>query len=149
MAGETRVTICGALTADPELRFTPSGKAVAGFTVASNPRTFDKASNAWKDGDPLFLRVNVWNKQAENIAESLRKGDRVVVTGALSQRAWEDREGNKRTAYEVLADEVGASLLFRTVKHASERSNSGHDSGQNVADPWAALSSNHSDECPF
>ena len=110
MAGETVITIIGNLTADPELRFTPSGAAVADFTVASTPRTFDRNSNEWKDGDTLFMRCSVWREAAENVAESLRKGMRVIVQGRLTQRSYETREGERRTVVEIQVDEVGPSL---------------------------------------
>lgn len=116
MTGETIITIIGNLTADPELRFTASGAAVCNFTVASTPRTFDKATNEWKDGEALFLRVSVWRKQAENVAESLTRGSRVSVTGALKQRSFETKEGEKRTVVELDAEEVSASLKYATAK---------------------------------
>lgn len=110
MAGDTIITIIGNLTADPELRFTPSGAAVADFTVASTPRTFDRQANEWKDGETLFMRCSVWRDAAENVAESLRKGMRVIVQGRLGQRSYETREGEKRTVVELQVDEVGPSL---------------------------------------
>src|SRR5579859_2277524 len=106
MSGETTITIVGNLTADPELRFTPSGAAVAGFTVASTPRTFDRASGGWKDGEALFMRCSIWRQAAENVAESLTRGMRVVVTGRLRQRSFETREGEKRTVMELEVDEI-------------------------------------------
>ncbi|HXR69502.1 single-stranded DNA-binding protein [Actinocrinis sp.] len=116
MAGETVITVVGNLTDDPELRFTPSGAAVASFTVASTPRTFDKATNEWKDGDALFLRCSIWRQAAENVAESLTKGMRVVVQGRLRQRSYETREGEKRTVVELDVEEVGPSLKYATAK---------------------------------
>jgi single-strand DNA-binding protein len=116
MAGETVITVVGNLTDDPELRFTPSGAAVASFTVASTPRTFDKNSNEWKDGDALFLRCSIWRQAAENVAESLTKGMRVVVQGRLRQRSYETREGEKRTVVELEVEEVGPSLKYATAK---------------------------------
>ena len=116
MSGETVITVIGNLTGDPELRFTPSGAAVANFTVASTPRTFDRQSNEWKDGDTLFLRCSIWREAAESVAESLTKGTRVVVTGRLVQRSYETREGEKRTVYELQVDEVGPSLRYATAK---------------------------------
>ncbi|MBW0103832.1 single-stranded DNA-binding protein [Pseudonocardia sp. KRD291] len=116
MAGETVITVVGNLTADPELRFTPSGAAVANFTVASTPRTFDRQSGEWKDGDALFLRCNVWRQAAENVAETLTRGARVVVQGRLRQRSFETREGEKRTVVEMEVDEVGPSLRYATAK---------------------------------
>ncbi|MGH3309873.1 MAG: single-stranded DNA-binding protein [Streptomyces sp.] len=116
MAGETVITVVGNLVDDPELRFTPSGAAVAKFRVASTPRTFDRQTNEWKDGDSLFLTCSVWRQAAENVAESLTKGTRVVVQGRLKQRSYEDREGIKRTVYDLDVDEVGASLRNATAK---------------------------------
>ena len=116
MAGETVITVVGNLTADPELRFTPSGAAVASFTVASTPRTFDRQTSEWKDGDTLFLRCSIWREAAENVAESLTKGTRVIVQGRLVQRSFETREGEKRTVVEMQVDEVGPSLRYATAK---------------------------------
>ncbi|MBW0137602.1 single-stranded DNA-binding protein [Pseudonocardia abyssalis] len=116
MAGETVITVVGNLTADPELRFTPSGAAVANFTVAATPRTFDRASGEWKDGDALFMRCNVWRQAAENVAETLTRGMRVMVSGRLRQRSFETREGEKRTVVELEVDEVGPSLKYATAK---------------------------------
>lgn len=114
MAGETIITIVGNLTADPELRYTQNGLPVANFTIASTPRHFDKDSNSWKDDEALFLRCSVWRDFAENLAGSLTKGNRVIATGRLKQRSYEDREGNKRTAYELEVDEIGPSLRYAT-----------------------------------
>ena len=125
MAGETVITVVGNLTDDPELRFTPSGAAVASFTVASTPRTFDKNSNEWKDGDALFLRCSIWRQAAENVAESLTKGMRVVVQGRLRQRSYETREGEKRTVVELDVEEVGPSLKYATAKVAKANRGSG------------------------
>jgi single-strand DNA-binding protein len=116
MAGETIITVVGNVTDDPELRFTPGGAAVANFTVASTPRTFDRQSSEWKDGDTLFLRCSVWRQSAENVAESLQRGTRVIVSGRLKQRSYETREGEKRTVVELEVDEVGPSLRFATAK---------------------------------
>src|SRR4051794_39551130 len=116
MAGETTITVVGNLTADPELRFTPSGAAVASFTVASTPRTFDKDSNEWKDGEALFLRCSVWRQAGENVAESLTRGARVIVSGRLKQRSFETKEGEKRTVIELDVDEIGPSLRYATAK---------------------------------
>ena len=116
MAGETIITVVGNLTADPELRFTPSGAAVASFTIASTPRTFDRNSNEWKDGEALFLRCSIWRQAAENVAESLTRGMRVVAQGRLKQRSYETREGEKRTVIELDVDEVGPSLKYATAK---------------------------------
>jgi single-strand DNA-binding protein len=116
MAGETVITVVGNLVDDPELRFTPSGAAVAKFRVASTPRTFDRQTNEWKDGDSLFLTCSVWRQAAENVAETLQRGMRVIVQGRLKQRSYEDRDGVKRTVYELEVDEVGASLRNATAK---------------------------------
>lgn len=116
MAGETVITVVGNLVDDPELRFTPSGAAVAKFRVASTPRTFDRQTNEWKDGESLFLTCSVWRQAAENVAESLQRGMRVIVQGLLKQRSYEDREGVKRTVYELDVEEVGASLRSATAK---------------------------------
>ena len=132
---ETALTITGSLTADPELRFTPSGIAVANFTVASNPRRFDKATNAYVDVEPIFLRCTAWRTLAENTAESLTRGARVIVTGTLRSNSYETREGEKRTSLELTATELGASLLWATVKltkaertsSAASTSNGGDD----------------------
>jgi len=115
MANETITTIVGNLTADPELRFTPAGHAVANFTVASTPRTFDRQSGEWRDGDALFMRCTIWRDAAEHIAESLTRGDRVVVQGRLRQRSFETRDGDKRTVVELDVDDVGPSLRYATV----------------------------------
>ena len=161
MAGETVITVVGNLTADPELRFTPSGAAVASFTVASTPRNFDRQTNEWKDGEALFLRCSIWRQAAENVAESLQRGMRVVVTGRLKQRSFETREGEKRTVIELDVDEVGPSLRYATAKvNRTQRGSSGggfgSDSGGGVPadDPWAssgpaASSGGYSDEPPF
>ncbi|HLV04040.1 single-stranded DNA-binding protein [uncultured Georgenia sp.] len=131
MAGETVITVVGNLTADPELRFTPSGAAVASFTVASTPRTFDRQANEWKDGETLFLRCSVWREAAENVAESLAKGMRVIVQGRLVQRSFETREGEKRTVVEMQVDEVGPSLRYATAKVTrTQRGGGGFGGGQ-------------------
>jgi single-strand DNA-binding protein len=116
MAGETTITVVGNLTDDPELRFTPSGAAVAKFRIASTPRTLDRASGEWKDGEPLFLACNIWRDAAEHVAESLQRGARVIVQGRLRQRSYETREGEKRTVYELEVDEIGPSLRYATAK---------------------------------
>ncbi len=116
MAGETIITLVGNLTADPELRFTPSGAPVANFTVASTPRTFDRATSEWKDGDAMFINCSVWRQAAENVAESLTKGMRVIVQGRLKSRSYETREGERRTVFEIDVDEVGPSLRYATAK---------------------------------
>ena len=116
MAGETPITLIGNLTADPELRFTPNGAAVVNFTVASTPRTFDRQTNEWRDGDSMFINCSVWRQYAENVAESLSKGTRVIVSGRLKARSYETREGEKRTVFEVDVDEVGPALRYATAK---------------------------------
>ncbi|MFL6130193.1 MAG: single-stranded DNA-binding protein [Mycobacteriales bacterium] len=152
MAGDTIITVVGNLTADPELRFTPSGAAVANFTVASTPRTFDRQANEWKDGEALFMRCNVWRQAAENVAESLTRGARVVVTGRLKQRSFETREGEKRTVVELEVDEIGPSLRYATAKvNKVSRGSGGGDfggggysggggrsSGTGSDDPWGS-----------
>lgn len=116
MAGETIITLVGNLTGDPELRFTPSGAAVANFTVASTPRNFDRQTNEWKDGEAMFINCSVWRQAAENVAESLQKGMRVVVQGRLKSRSYETREGERRTVFEIDVDEVGPSLRYASAK---------------------------------
>ncbi len=130
MAGDTIITVVGNLTADPELRFTPSGAAVANFTVASTPRIFDRQSNEWKDGDALFMRCSIWREAAENVAESLTRGSRVIVQGRLKQRSYETREGEKRTVVELEVDEIGPSLKYATAKvNKASRSGGGGGGG--------------------
>lgn len=116
MAGETIMTVVGNITADPELRFTPSGAAVATFTVASTPRKYNAQTSQWEDGNALFLRCNIWRQAAENVAESLTRGSRVIVSGRLQQRSFETKEGEKRTVIELEVDEVGPSLKYATAK---------------------------------
>jgi len=128
VAGDTIITVVGNLTADPELRFTPSGAAVANFTVASTPRIFDRQSNEWKDGDALFMRCSIWREAAENVAESLTRGSRVIVQGRLKQRSYETREGEKRTVVELEVDEIGPSLRYATAK-VNKASRSGGGGG--------------------
>lgn len=143
-AGDTPVTIIGNLTQDPELRFTPSGAAVANFTVASTPRAFDKNTNEWKDGETLFMRCSVWREQAENTAESFVRGSRVIVTGKLKSRSFDTKEGEKRTVIEMDVDEVGASMRYATAKvtkvqrggGSAPQGNTGGAS-QGATDPWA------------
>jgi len=167
MAGETIITVVGNLTADPELRYTQTGLAVANFTIASTPRNFDRASNEWKDGDALFLRASCWREFAEHVAGSLTKGSRVIATGRLKQRSYDDRDGNKRTAIELEVDEIGPSLRYATaqVTRAPGGGGGGGRSQGAVADePWAASApaggsngggdvwnapGNYSDETPF
>jgi single-strand DNA-binding protein len=169
MAGDTVITLVGNLVDDPELRFTASGAAVAKFRLASTPRTFDKQSNEWKDGESLFLTCNVWRQAAENVAESLQRGMRVIVQGRLKQRSYETREGEKRTVYEVEVDELGPSLRSATAKvNKTTRSGSGGGYGSSgtgggggggssapADDPWASAApaggggGSFSDEPPF
>ncbi len=147
-AGDVTITVIGNLTDDPELRFTPSGAAVAKFRVASTPRFLDKQTNEWKDGDPLFLTCNVWRQAAENVAESLQRGARVIVSGRLRQRSYETREGEKRTVMELEVDEIGPSLRYATAKvqKMSRSSQGGFGSGGGNSgaaatpadDPWAS-----------
>jgi single-strand DNA-binding protein len=162
MAGETTITVVGNLTDDPELRFTPSGAAVAKFRIASTPRTLDRQSGEWKDGEPLFLACNIWRDAAEHVAESLQRGARVIVQGRLRQRSYETREGEKRTVYELEVDEIGPSLRYATAKvqkmnrsggggggfgasgggggggnRQSGGTSSGGGGGNNFDDPWA------------
>jgi single-strand DNA-binding protein len=159
MAGETTITVVGNLTADPELRFTPSGHPVANFTVASQPRTFDRQSGEWKDGETLYLNCSIWRNAAENVAESLTKGTRVVVQGRLRSRSYETREGERRTVFEVDVEEVGPSLRYATAK-VTRRSSEGGSPNRNTtswssesstqdvgADPWA--NSAQTDAPPF
>lgn len=175
MAGDTIITVVGNLTADPELRFTASGAAVANFTVASTPRTFDRQSNEWKDGDTLFMRCSIWREAAENVAESLTKGTRVIVSGRLTQRSYENREGQRQTVVELQVDEVGPSLRYASAKvtraqrssggggfgnqggaggygnqGGASRGDYGAPSGGAPDDPWSGGgSTNFSDEPPF
>jgi single-strand DNA-binding protein len=168
MAGDTIITVIGNLTADPELRFTQSGAAVANFTVASTPRTLDRQSGEWKDGEALFLRCNIWRQAAENVAESLTRGARVIVSGRLKQRSFETREGEKRTVVELEVDEVGPSLRYATAKVNKVARGSGGGGGGGgfgggggggggsapADDPWgsappAGSGGGFSDEPPF
>ena len=151
MAGETTITVIGNLTNDPELRFTPSGSAVANFTIASTPRTFDKNKNEWVDGETLFLRASIWREAAENVAESLTKGMRVIVQGRLKSRSYETKEGEKRTVIELEVDEIGPSLKYANAKvnrtqrsgngsggfGGGQASGGGFGGGQQQDDPWA------------
>lgn len=137
MSGETIITVVGNLTADAELRFNPSGDAVANFTVASTPRTFDKQSNEWKDSETLFLRCSIWREAAEHVAESLTKGMRVLVQGRLVQRSFDTKEGEKRTVVELLVDEVGPSLKYATANVTRSQKSGGGSPGAQGS-PWAA-----------
>jgi single-strand DNA-binding protein len=141
-AGDTVITIVGNLVDDPELRFTPSGAAVAKFRIASTPRYLDKTTNEWKDGDSLFLSCNVWRQAAENVAESLQRGMRVIVQGRLKQRSYETKEGEKRTVFEVEVDEVGPSLRNATAKVAKTGRGNGPSQASTASteDPWASAS---------
>ncbi|MDG9717431.1 single-stranded DNA-binding protein [Streptomyces sp. DH24] len=136
MAGETTVTVVGNLVDDPELRFTPAGAAVAKFRIASTPRTFNKTTSQWEDGEALFLTCSVWRQAAEHVAESLQRGMRVIVQGRLKQRSYEDREGIKRTVFELDADEVGPSLTFATAK-VTKATGGGNRGGTPTVDGWA------------
>jgi single-strand DNA-binding protein len=137
MSGETVITIVGNLVDDPELRFTPAGAAVAKFRIASTPRRFNKTTNEWEDGDALFLTCSVWRQAAENVAESLKRGARVIVQGRLKQRSYEDREQVKRTVYEIDVDEVGVSLARATAKVTKNPSGGGQAGvGNPTGDPW-------------
>lgn len=139
MAGETTLTVVGNLTADPELRYTQSGVAVANFTIASTPRTFDKQTNDWKDGDALFLRASVWREHAEHVAGSLTKGMRVVATGQLKMRQYETNEGEKRTSTELDVHDIGPALRYATAAVTRSPRDSGGPSTQATAEePWAA-----------
>jgi single-strand DNA-binding protein len=150
MAGDTVITLIGNLTSDPELRFTPSGAAVANFTVASTPRHFDKASDAWKDGETLFMRCSVWRDAAENVAESLARGARVIVSGRLKSRSYE-KDDQKRTVIELDVEEVGPSLKYATAKVARTERAPGAQVATSgaVPDPWAATRSTAYTEPPF
>ncbi|MFJ9748900.1 single-stranded DNA-binding protein [Streptomyces chartreusis] len=136
MAGETVITVVGNLVDDPELRFTPNGVAVAKFRIASTPRSFNKTTNEWEDGESLFLTCSVWRQAAEHVAESLARGLRVIVQGRLKQRSYEDKEQVKRTVYELDVDEVGPSLTFATAK-VTKASGGGRQGGGTSSDPWA------------
>jgi single-strand DNA-binding protein len=144
---EQSFTIVGNLTADPELRFTPNGAAVTNFTIASTPRIYDRQSGEYKDGEALFMRCNLWKDAAENVAESLVRGTRVIATGKLKQRSYEDREGQKRTVVELEVEEIGPSLRWTTAKVASKSSRSSDNSGPSypTGDPWGSTS----EDAPF
>ena len=138
MAGETTLTVIGNLTNDPELRFSPSGAAVANFSIASTPRTFDRQKNEWVDGETLFLRCSIWREAAENVAESLTKGMRVIVSGRLKQRSYETTAGEKRTVIELEVDEIGPSLRYANAKvnRTQRADNSGGNTGQASGGTW-------------
>lgn len=154
--GDVQITIIGNLVDDPTLRYTPTGQAVASFRVASTPRFYDKQANEWRDGESLFMSCTVWRQAAENVAESLQRGMRVLVVGALKQRSYETKEGEKRTVYEVTADEVGPSLRNASAKVTRAERSGGQQSRQQPArpagDPWTAepaQASSFSEEPPF
>ncbi|WP_292835226.1 single-stranded DNA-binding protein [Microbacterium sp.] len=167
MAGETVITVVGNLTADPELRYTQSGLPVANFTIASTPRTFDRQANEWKDGEALFLRASVWREFAEHVAGSLTKGSRVIATGRLKQRSYQDREGQNRTAIELEVDEIGPSLRYATAQVTRAASGGGNFGGQSrpqgvqqqdepwstpgsaAPDAWSAPGTSYGDDTPF
>lgn len=161
MAGETTITVVGNLTADPELRFTNNGIPLASFTIASTPRTFDRQSNEWKDGEALFLRCTVWREYAENVANSLTKGVRVIARGNLRQRSYETKEGEKRTSYELDIDEIGPALRYSTAQISRNQARQGGQSpdsdsaqvwsrGAGSADGWANPGQSFDeDEAPF
>ncbi|CAI8385487.1 MAG: Single-stranded DNA-binding protein [Cellulomonadaceae bacterium TMED98] len=165
MAGETPITVVGNLTADPELRYTQNGVAVANFTIASTPRMFDRQSGEWKDGDPLFMRASVWREFAEHVSNSLTKGARVVATGRLRQRSYETKEGEKRTSIEMEVDEIGPSLRYATAAVTKQSSGGGGGNrqvasddqwaspaaGGQTQDPWATpgVAAPASDDVPF
>ncbi len=158
MSGETLISIVGNLVQDPELRFTPAGAAVANFTVASTPRTFDKKSGEWKDQDALFMRCTVWRQAAENVAETLTRGMRVMVSGRLVQRSFTTKEGEKRTVVELEVDEVGPSLKYATAKvtkvsrssdGGQSHGSSGSSGGAPVDDPWGSAPADDLDSAPF
>ena len=143
MAGETMITVVGNLTSDPELRYTPSGAGVASFTIASTPRTLDRQTGEWKDGEALFLRCNIWRQAAENVAESLTRGARVIATGRLRQRSYEDKAGEKRTVVELEVDEIGPSLRYAnaTVNKVTRSGGGGGFGNTGTAasdDPWGS-----------
>lgn len=135
MAGETVITVIGNLTGDPEMRATPSGSMVANFTIASTPRTFDRQTNEWKDGEAMFLRCSLWREQAENAVESLTKGMRVIAQGNLKMRSYDDKEGNRRTVTELEVDEIGPSLRFASAKVTRTNRSGGGNGGQNRPAP--------------
>ncbi|MEV0826398.1 single-stranded DNA-binding protein [Nonomuraea rubra] len=145
MSGETTITIIGNLTADPEMRFTPTGVAVARFTIASTTRTYDKQTNQWRDGDQLFLWCTAWRDLAEHVCESLIRGTRVIASGRLRTRNYDDKDGIKRTATDLTVEEIGPSLRFATAKpvKADRTHPNGNGSGAPADDPWS------SDEPPF
>jgi single-strand DNA-binding protein len=151
MAGETLITVIGNLTSDPELRYTQNGKAVANVTIASTPRTFDRASNEWKDGDTLFMRSSVWGDFAEHVASSLSKGSRVIAQGVLKQKSYTTKEGENRTSYELDVQEIGPSLRYAkaTITRAGQSSTATPIATSSSSDVWAAQPQNVADDTPF
>jgi single-strand DNA-binding protein len=160
VTGETIITVVGNLTADPELRYTQSGLAVVNFTIASTPRSFDRQANEWKDGEAMFLRASCWREFAEHVAGSLSKGSRVIATGRLKQRSYQDREGQNRTAIELEVDEIGPSLRYATaqVTRAAGKGNAAQPTAQDEQwattqpgedEAWATPSSSYGDDTPF
>lgn len=160
MAGETVITVVGNLTADPELRYTQNGLPVVNFTIASTPRTLDRASGEWKDGDALFLRASVWREFAEHVAGSLTKGSRVIATGRLKQRTYQDREGQNRTSIELEVDEIGPSLRYATAQVTRAASRGGQQSAPEQteqwdarqpgeSEPWSTGGGSYGDDTPF
>ncbi len=148
MAGETIITVVGNLTADPELRYTQNGLPVANFTIASTPRNFDRATNSWKDGEALFLRASVWREYAEHVAGSLTKGMRVVATGVLKQRSYQDREGQNRVSIELEVDEIGPSLRYATAQVTRQQTSSPAREAV-PADAWSTPDADYGDNTPF
>lgn len=156
MAGETTITVVGNLTGDPELRFTPSGAAVANFTIASTPRTLNRQTQQWEDGDAMFLRCNIWRQAAENVTESLRRGDRVIAQGRLKQRSFETKEGEKRSVFELDVDDIGPSVKFHAAKSLRPERGQQQRGAEPAEDPWgqppartAPSGGGWSDEPPF
>ena len=163
MAGETVITVVGNLTADPELRYTQNGKAVANMTIASTPRTLNRQTNEWEDGEALFLRASIWNEYAEHVAGSLTKGTRVIAQGRLKQRSYETKEGEKRTVVELEIDEIGPSLRYATASITRGQKRTGGEGGaresdawaptppaqQDSADVWSTPGTSYGDETPF
>lgn len=149
MAGDTVITVIGNLTADPELRFTPSGAAVANFTVASTPRSFDRQAGEWRDGEGLFLRCSLWRQAAEHAADSLTRGTRVIVQGRLRQRSYETREGEKRTVVELEVDEIGLSLRYATAAVTRQARTTDPDNGSATPAGPVAADAGYDEEVPF
>jgi single-strand DNA-binding protein len=148
MAGETIITVVGNLTADPELRYTQNGLAVANFTIASTPKVLDRRTNEWKDGDALFLRASVWREFAEHVAGSLTKGARVIATGRLKQRSYETQQGEKRTSMELEVDEIGASLRFATAQVTRTAASTPRPGVDHGSDGWPATALGEESQVP-